>query len=308
MKDLSDRFNLTQLCSEPTHLNLAGKPESLLDLVLTNTPEYFHESARPMPPIGSSDHLPVVAKYQSIITKFKPATSNEYTKWLFPLKDVRKMDDAFLYDNWEHVFQPYNDIDETWTRWKLAFLKDLELFIPKSTRKSHNRTPSAPWFSKELKQLIRRKNRLFKKAHASGNSDHWKTYCLERNKTTAAIKRAKSVHFNNQVNTLSDPNCSPSRWWQVARDLCGLKRGVSSCVPPLLDSCGNVISEPVEKANLLNDVFANENTSLNPDASVFGPTNLQLTFNLEKITASEVRRVLRTLPNKSSCGSDRISY
>ena len=75
-----------------------------------------------------------------------------------------------------------------------------------------------------------------------------------------------------------------------------------------MDSCGNVISEPVEKANLLNDVFANENTSLNPDASVFGPTNLQLTFNLEKITASEVRRVLRTLPNKSSCGSDRISY
>ena len=54
--------------------------------------------------------------------------------------------------------------------------------------------------------------------------------------------------------------------------------------------------------------FANENTSLNPDASVFGPTNLQLTFNLEKITASEVRRVLRTLPNKTSCGSDRISY
>ena len=308
MKDLSDRLNLTQLCSEPTHLNLAGKPESLLDLVLTNTPEYFHESARPMPPIGSSDHLPVVAKYQSIITKSKPATSSEYTKWLFPLKDVRKMDDAFLYDNWEHVFQPYNDIDETWTRWKLAFLKDLEIFIPKSTWKSHNRTPSAPWFSKELKQLIRRKNRLFKKAHAPGNSDHWKTYCLERNKTTAEIKRAKSIHFNNQVNTLSDPNCSPSRWWQVARDLCGLKRGVSSCVPPLLDSCGNVISEPVEKANLLNDVFANENTSLNPDASVFGPTNLQLTFNLEKITASEVRRVLRTLPNKSSCGSDRISY
>ena len=163
MKDLSDRFNLTQLCSEPTHLNLAGKPESLLDLVLTNTPEYFHESARPMPPIGSSDHLPVVAKYQSIITKSKPATSSEYTKWLFPLKDVRKMDDAFLYDNWEHVFQPYNDIDETSTRWKLAFLKDLELFIPKSTRKSHNRTPSAPWFSKELKQLIRRKTGSSKK-------------------------------------------------------------------------------------------------------------------------------------------------
>ena len=68
---------------------------------------------------------------------------------------------------------------------------DLELFIPKSTRKSHNRTPSAPWFSKELKQLIRRKNRLFKKAHASGNSDHWKTYCLERKQNNGSNKTSK---------------------------------------------------------------------------------------------------------------------
>ena len=30
LKDLSDRFNLTQLCNEPSHLNNVGKPESLL--------------------------------------------------------------------------------------------------------------------------------------------------------------------------------------------------------------------------------------------------------------------------------------
>ena len=126
--------------------------------------------------------------------------------------------------------------------------------------------------------------------------------CIDEKNETAA-KSEQKWRLNKPSRSTKKSNVESE-----ARDLCGLKRGVSSCVPPLLDNCGNVISEPVEKANVLNDVFANENTSLNPDASVFGPTNLQLTFNLEKITASEVRRVLRALPNKSSCGSDRISY
>ena len=48
LKDLSDRFNLTQLCNEPSHLNNVGKPESLLDLMFTNVPEFLrisHSSA-----------------------------------------------------------------------------------------------------------------------------------------------------------------------------------------------------------------------------------------------------------------------
>ena len=40
----------------------------------------------------------------------------------------------------------------------------LNYSYPKSTRKSHNRTPSAPWFSKELKQLIRRKKPALQKS------------------------------------------------------------------------------------------------------------------------------------------------
>ena len=40
----------------------------------------------------------------------------EYSKWHCALKDVGKMEDAFLYDNWEYVFQPYNDINKIWNR------------------------------------------------------------------------------------------------------------------------------------------------------------------------------------------------
>ena len=78
--------------------------------------------------------------------------------------------------------------------------------------------------------------------------------------------------------------------------------------PPLQDSAGDNVSETKAKANLLNDVFVHQNTSLNPDAVVFGPSPLKQTFNLGKISPSEVRRVLKSLPKKSLCGQDQISY
>ena len=75
-----------------------------------------------------------------------------------------------------------------------------------------------------------------------------------------------------------------------------------------MDRCGKIVSESNAKANLLNEVFINQNTSLAPDACVFGPSPLNVTFDLGNICPSEVQRVLRSLPNKTSCGSEKISY
>ena len=75
-----------------------------------------------------------------------------------------------------------------------------------------------------------------------------------------------------------------------------------------MDRCGKIVSELNAKADLLNEVFINQNTSLAPDACVFGPSPLNVTFDLGNIYPSDVQRVLRSLPNKTSFGSDKISY
>ena len=69
------------------------------------------------------------------------------------------------------------------------------------------------------------------------------------------IKQAKRTHFNKQTHILSDPKCSPSKRWQVARDLCELKGSASTCLPPLMDRCGKIVSESNAKADLLNEVL-----------------------------------------------------
>ena len=58
----------------------------------------------------------------------------------------------------------------------------------------------------------------------------------------------------------------------------------------------------------INNVFINQNTSLALEAFPFGPSALQETFDIDRISPKEVAETLRSLPNKSSCGSDEISY
>ena len=155
-----------------------------------------------MAPLATSDHLPVVIECSIARTSFPPVVGGEYTKWHYALKDIRKMEDAFLYDNWEYVFQPYNDINEIWNRWKSAFLTILNHSSQNLHENPKKNNLSSPWFSKKLRCLIRPKNRLFKRALASGNPDHWRTLCLARNRATAAIKQAKRAQFNKQTHSL----------------------------------------------------------------------------------------------------------
>ena len=75
-----------------------------------------------------------------------------------------------------------------------------------------------------------------------------------------------------------------------------------------MDGCGKIVSESNAKADLLKEVVINQKTSLAPDACVFGPSPLNVTFDLGNIYPSGVQRVLCSLPNKTLCGSDKISY
>ena len=121
LQDLLDSFNLTQLCSQPSHLDNDGLPRSLLDLAITNRPDVF-KSITVHPPLGTSDHLPISLESDFC---FKPAPYQPHANspvWLFHCKSEDRMQDAFDELEWESVFRN-NDIDELWHQWCKKFLK-----------------------------------------------------------------------------------------------------------------------------------------------------------------------------------------
>ena len=97
LKDLMDSYGLTQLCTEPTHLDHEGKPNSLLDLVFSNDTDTFHSSVDVLPPISTSDHLPVVVHYcpaKENLSQYNPYPSKKYIKWNFSQKHNNNMAEA----------------------------------------------------------------------------------------------------------------------------------------------------------------------------------------------------------------------
>ena len=123
------------------------------------------------------------------------------------------------------------------------------------------------------------------------------------------VKRQKLNQFNHMASRLADPKCPPSKWWSLARNLCGLKGHSSNFIPPLSGrDHGPVLSDNLEKANAFNDVFINQNTSTALESFPFGPTTTESLFSGQTVTASEVKSVLKSLPSKISSGVDNISY
>ena len=156
LKEKMDSFDLVQLCSQPTHLDRNGKPEGLLDLIFTNISDGSAPNVDVLPPISTSDHLPVVLnglKIKSTQPKKSEGHGNRI-KWLFERKEKERVSDAFLYENWEQVFQPFNDINETWNRWKLQFFQEIKSFILHRTVTNSLKHRAAPWFTKDLKSLF----------------------------------------------------------------------------------------------------------------------------------------------------------
>ena len=161
---------------------------------------------------------------------------NIIIKWNFSHKKNNNMAEAFIFEKWQHVFEPSLNINETWDRWKEQFFKEVKSFIGhKIKNDNHEKTTSksAKWFSKDICHLVKAKNRLYRQATTSGKSYHWEVYCAARNKATYAIRVAKAKFYNQKAETLANPNCPPSKWWQLAKELCDLNGRNSTTIPPL---------------------------------------------------------------------------
>ena len=65
-----------------------------------------------------------------------------------------------------------------------------------------------------------------------------------------------------------------------------------------------------DKAELLNSLYIEQNTSLLADDESFpyGPTDVRMKFCLKHVSPVEVKKTVQSLPRKHSAGHDGISY
>ena len=294
--NLFDYFNLTQVVSEFTHTDHCGST-SLIDLVFTSTPSQVL-GCTTIPPLDNpnakSYHLGILL---TISWKSPVPQRNHPLKrrvWRYNHADFDRANELLCDLDLNDIFD-HTNIQTSWLQFKCAFLDVMAQCIPRSvvtTRKN------LPWLSKSIIQLIRKRDRYFKKASRYGNQDDRLKFKQLRNKVVYELRHAKQSFFSN----LHPKN--PREFWKVVRSL----NASDSTVPPLSNG-HTTASSNSDKANLLNSTFSSHFNRSVPELSSFDlPVTDPDTCPSDILcTEEEVYELLCSLDTSTSNGDDGIS-
>ncbi|XP_068739230.1 uncharacterized protein [Montipora capricornis] len=119
--------------------------------------------------------------------------------YLYKKADMDKLEQEI--DNIAHEFCAKHNssdfsVDENWNHFKLKLQQAIDKHIPQKQVKSNRKLP---WITTQLKRMIRKRERLFKKARRSKLASHWQSYKSYRNSVKKQIQQAHESYVNEVI-------------------------------------------------------------------------------------------------------------
>ena len=295
--DLCQQYNLKQLINNPT--NFTETSSTIIDLFLTaNNNTVLSGVGEPFLEQNVRYHCPIYC-----VLNFNKTKTPIYTRKIFLYKrgkygafkdDLQRADwDSLKDDNVDIYASNFTD-------------KILELtnkHIPNKTIKVRQSDPK--WLTNEIKQLIRKKKRLYDKYKQTLGINDFEKYKQTRNKVTNAIRKSKSDEIKQLASKLENPNIGPKDWWRTLKNT--IKPEQSTGIPPILHD-DVIYSTEKEKAEILNKHFTKQ-TVLNETNANLPPNMTNSPFHIDRISIlpTEIESTLSALKTGKAAGPDSVN-
>jgi hypothetical protein len=285
--DLAQKHNLTQMVTEPT------RGENTLDLCFTTTPG-LTKRCTTGPGVSDHDHLVILeTQLRAKPNKKKPRTVSLYKKanWDKVRQDITTLETEF------YNRRPLEkSVEENWSFLKEGVIEAMKNNIPtKRVSGKYN----LPWFTREAKHLHQKKKRAYQRAKKTKKNKDWIHFRHLRKAFQQILRRAHWDYLNSILDPEEDR--TSKNLWSYIKSKRQDNSGVSA-----LKSDGKLITDPQEKATVLNNqfvsVFTREDTSKFPEK---GPSPYP-TMPPILITREGVRKLLSKLQVKKATGPDQI--
>ena len=286
--ELADDYQLQQAVTFPTRGN------NLLDLFFTSHIDLV-QSCQPYP--GLSDHEVVLIKFQCQISPSKQCPRKIYlyqkANWNIIREKLIHISDEYFLRN-QNVTR---DVEENWQFIHCQILKLINDYVP--TKLLHSRS-HCPWLSTPLKQLIRKKQRVYNHAKYYNDESKWKEYKELSQKVRNLLRHQHNSYLTNILST--DDLNNQKLFWKYIKNKRKDRVGIST----LKSHNGCVVSDSLEKSEILNkqfkSVFTIENTENFPNK---GPSSFPKIGDIE-ITTVGVYKLLSDCDPWKSQGPDNI--
>ena len=266
--DLFHDLGLEQQVKIPT------RESSILDLFLTNRPSQFLNFSI-IPGLGDHDCIKINSE---INPKRKRPVKRTIHLWnkicLEKLKNEAKNFGLYFIKN--HSIS--TNVNTMWKCIKKNLLTIMEDNIPTKTTSSR---PNQPWLNTNVKKLVRRKKRWYKKMK-NCSSERVKNKYLEIKKMTQRECRKAHVNYLNDIIN-EDTDLNNKKLYTYIK---GKSQGNSS-VGDLRGREGRLYQDPKIKAKLLNEQFS----------SVFTKPKLFQSFNMNQKTKTNTMLKIKVSEN-----------
>ena len=301
LDELFTELNLTQLISEPTHFFRDDCKPSCIDLVITDQPNIVLNN-------GVCPSIDPTVKHQIVFCKinFKiPPLPNFLRKiWHFNRARTDLIIRAISNYPWEEKLGRHSNPTHQVNMLNECVLNIMSNFVPNEVKTIRPREPE--WFNRNVKNLLRKQNKIYKKFKKNGYKNEDKLI-LERvkNECFDAITKAKEKYYKDLGNKLADPTTGQKIYWKI------MNKFLNKCkvprIPPLFEQ-GSYILDLKEKATVFNNYFTSQCTPLVNDSELptftFRTNSRLSTF---EITPDEINNIIIGLSSNKAHGPDNIS-
>jgi hypothetical protein len=188
--------------------------------------------------------------------------------------------------------------DELWEMFKSTLLDSIDKHIPSKMTSARF---TLPWVNRDIRKLIRKKQRRYNKAKRTNNWKDKENFRDCRRKIDRAIRKEYRRYVSDVIGgSLESNNTKP--FWKFIK----AKKQHTFGIAPLNSGSGKVATSPVEKAETLNNqfksVFTVENTrSLPPLRNSNTPT-----INNIQVDVEGVLKLLSSVKVNKATGPDQI--
>ena len=272
--------------------------------MLTNNTDIILKSdvIEPFLDVNIRYHCPIVAIFQP--NKYNQNTFKR-TIWLYEQGDYPKYRQKISETDWAQIITPTRSIDQSATMFSTKLLDIASTCIP--NKLINVRQGDIPWITSEIKRTMRKRDRLRRKAKKDNSIYLWSKFKTIRNKVVDLLRRAKRNYHESLCTKIKDHKFSNKDWWKLVKQLSNFNTK-SNKLPALVDDDDNLVTDDLEKADLLNTFFTSQSTI--DDSNGILPIYIDETVNkLENIVILEndVLNILKLLDPTKAVGHDHIS-
>ena len=297
------QYGFRQIISSPTRVTFQSK--SVIDLIFTNIMSISEIGTID---ISISDHLPVYM--------VKKMSRHKHTSLKVTCRNYKGYD-SDTYCNivegdwrWRYFWEENVDTETLWCIMLQIFTSAADKICP--MKEFSRRVDEPKWFTSKVRKGIQKKNVLYKKAAASGKSEHWKIFKKYKRATTILLRHSKRNYI---VQTINDNRSDPKRFWQELGENFNIGRHSKKAqLSKVVDSIGN-IQEGLAAADAANQYYVSMGKKLNDKfTKEWEPNNFlkalgdtHIKFNFSFVTEKVVDNVLKCLPINKSSGVTNLS-